>query len=70
MYKSGSEHGNADMLSRLPLPVSPTEVPVPGEMIMLMDMLNSLPVTSHQIKIWTDHDPVLSKVRDFVLKGW
>ena len=70
MYKSGSEHGNADMLSRLPLPVSPTEVPVPGETIMLMDMLNSLPVTSHQIKIWTDHDPVSSKVRDSALKGW
>ena len=31
MYKSGSEHGNDDMLSRLPLPVSPTEVPVPGQ---------------------------------------
>ena len=70
MYKSGSKHGNTDMLSRLPLPVSPTEVPVPGETIMLVDMLNSLPVTSHQIKIWTDHDPVLSKVRNSVLKGW
>jgi hypothetical protein len=34
-----------------------------------MDMLNSYPVTSQQIKIWTDHDPVLSKVRDSVLKG-
>jgi transposase InsO family protein len=70
VYKSGPEHGNADMLSRLPLPESPTEVPVPGETIMLMDMLNSYPVTSQQIKIWTDHDPVFSRVRDSVLKGW
>ena len=68
MYKSRSEHGNADMLSRLPLPVSPTDVPVPGETIMLIDMLNSLPVTLYQIKIWTDHDPVLSKVCDSVSK--
>ena len=45
-YKSGAEHGNADMLSRLPLPSTPAEVPAPGETILLMDMLNSLPLTA------------------------
>ena len=69
-YKSGSSHGNADMLSRLPLPEAPTQIPVPGETILLLDMLHSLPVTAHQIKTWTDRDPVLSRVRTLVLKGW
>ena len=45
VYKSGAQHANADMLSRLPLPDTPAEVPEPGETIMLMDMLHSLPVT-------------------------
>ena len=58
------------MLSRLPLPDSPTEVPVSGETILLMDMLHSLPVTSHQIKTRTDRDPVFARVHTMVLKGW
>ena len=41
VYKSGSEHSNADMLSRLPLLAAPAEVFVPGETILLMDMLHS-----------------------------
>ena len=49
-YKPGKEHGNADMLSRLPLPEIPAKVPVPGETILLLDMLNSLPVTSAHIR--------------------
>ena len=67
VYKSGAQHANVDMLSCLPLPDSPAEVPVPGETILLMDMLHSLPVTSQDIKTWTDRDPVLSKVRNHVL---
>ena len=27
-------------------------------------------MTASQIKTWTDHDPVLSKVRDQILQGW
>ena len=70
VYKPGPDHSNADMLSRLPLPDAPSNIPVPGETILLMDMLNSIPVTSTQIKSWTDRDPILSKVRTMVLTGW
>ena len=69
-YKSGQEHGNADMLSQLPLPETPAKVPVPGETILLLDMLNSLPVTSEHIRQWTSKDPVLSKVKIMVQRGW
>ena len=69
-YKSGREHANADVMSRLSLSDAPTNVLVPGETILLMVILNSLPITADQIKSWTDHDPVLSKVRALTLRGW
>ena len=67
VYKPGKEHANADVLSRLPLPESPGEVPLPGETILLMESLQMSPVTAVQIKSWTDRDPVLSRVCKFVL---
>ena len=70
VYKPGSTHANTDMLSRLPLPQTPSEIRIPGETILLMDMLQSTPVSAQQIKHWTDCDPIMSAVRSFVLKGW
>ena len=45
-YKSGGQHANADLFSRLPLPDS---VPVLPETVMLMESLSSSPVTAAQI---------------------
>ena len=58
------------MLSRLPLPQIPSEIPIPGETLLVIDMLQSVPVSAQQIQKWTNRDPVLSVVRSFVLKGW
>ena len=69
MYKPGKQHANADMLSRLLLPQAPEHIPVPPETIHLMDTLNSSPVTAAHIKQWTTKDPMLSKVKDLVLRG-
>ena len=69
-YRPGDKHSNTDVLSRLPLPESVRETPQPGEMVLLMESLQSSPVNANQIKRWTDHDPILSKVRDFTLQGW
>ena len=69
-FKPGKDHNNADMLSRLPLSETPEDVPLPGETVLLLDMLNSIPVTADQIKQWTNNDPVLSRVRNLLLKGW
>ena len=68
-YKLGRDHGNADMLSRLPLPEVPTDVPVPSETILVEDMLHSLPVTVENIRQWTTKDPTLSKVRTLIQQG-
>ena len=42
VYKPGSSNANADMLSRLPLPQIPSEIRIPGETILLLDMLQSI----------------------------
>lgn len=58
------------MLSRLPLPDKPTSVSMPGETILLLDMLNSLPVTATQIKRANDRDPILVSIRTMLQTGW
>ena len=70
MHKPGKDHANADVLSRLPLPDAPAEVPVPGDTVLLMEHLQASPITAAQIKRWTERDPVLSKVQEFVMTGW
>ena len=69
-YKAGQTNGNADGLSRLPLPVMPDSVPLPGETILLMEHLEGTPGHSGHIKAWTKRDPVLSQVLRYTLEGW
>ena len=70
VHRKGELNGNADALSRLPLPGYPRDIPVPREIIQLMEQLESTPVTAKQIKDWTSQDPVLSRVRRYILNGW
>ena len=69
-HKKGAEKWNADMLSHLPLPETPVQVPEPGDTILLLQTLDKTPVTASQIRVWTDRDRTLSKVRDMILQGW
>ena len=66
-YKPGKDNSNADMLSRLPLPESPSSVPLPGETVFLMETLQTSPVDVTMIRTWTNSDPLLAHVRDMVL---
>ena len=69
-YKPGKANANADVLSRLPLPDHVGEVPIPEEIVLLLESLQTSPVTADQIKTWTNHDPTLSRVKKLVLQGW
>ena len=66
-HKPGKRLANADALSRLPLSKHPQTIPVPGDINLVLQHLNTTPVTATEIKAWTDKDPVLSKVRKFVM---
>ena len=71
-FRPGKEQGNADCLSRLPLAEAPNNVPVPGDLILMMGALadQESPVTFTNIKAWTGKDPLLSHVRQMILHGW
>ena len=69
-YKEGRENANSDALSRLPLPTTLQDVPRPAEVVHLMEHLDTSPVSSSQIRSWTDNDPILAKVKTWVQSGW
>ena len=49
---------------------TPPNIPMPADTIFLLEKLNNISVTTKMIKTWTNQDPVLSKVKNFVLKVW
>ena len=69
-YKPGNANSNADVLSRLPLPESPSSVPLPGKTVFLLETLQTSPIDATQIHNLTSKDPILAKVRAMILQGW
>ena len=69
-HKKSEKHANADALSRLPVKCSYSEVPIPAEVVLLMEQIDNMPVTADMIKAWTRRDPVLARVLQFVVSGW
>ena len=69
-YKPGCRIPNADCLSRFPKQVDVADPPKVGEEILLLDQLSLTVVRADDIRRWTDHDPVLSCVRNNILRGW
>ena len=68
-YRSTDQHGNADSLSRLPLPDSNWRKLDTDSMFNIVHM-SSLPLTHKQLKSATLTDQILSKVRGFMQSGW
>ena len=68
VYNVGRDHANA--LSRLPLEGKEQTMPEDGERVMLFEDVERPPVNAQQIKQWTDKDPVLATVSDYILPGW
>ncbi len=70
VYQAGKENANADALSRLPIPDTPSSTPLPPETVFQLERLSDSPVSAKQIKMCTERDKVLSKVKRYVLQGW
>ena len=68
-HKPTQQHGNADGLSRLPLP---TEAPSTDDAACLFNIgqIQALPVTVTEVTRATRSDKVLSRVFNFVRNGW
>ena len=69
-FRPTEKHGNADALSRCPLPETPQATPVPAELVLLVEQLENAPVTAKQIQTWTRADSLLARVREHVEQGW
>ena len=71
MCMRGCDIANTDALSRLPISdASSVSLPIPGEIHMLMDVLQTTPTDATKIKHWNSRDPDLSKVLTYVQSGW
>lgn len=51
VFQKTEAHGNADALSRLPLPEHPEIVNIPTELVLLLQHLKKSPITSQQIQL-------------------
>ena len=63
-YREGKKHNNADGLSRLPLECTEEAQPEQAETVLLMEEMETMPVTATQVRQWTSQDPVLSRVKE------
>ena len=68
-HKSGKTHQNADTLSRLPLDDPELQRKCEAN-VFLMQQLDTTPMSAAEVKDWTSKDPVLAKVKSFILSGW
>ena len=69
-FRPTHKHGNADAMSRLPVPETNENEQIPTELVLLMETLENSPVTAKDIRDWTAKDPQLSRVYNYVQSGW
>lgn len=68
-YRRTQDHGNADGLSRLPMPVTRKEAEVPGD-VLLLEAVQFPPVNAVDVARETSKDPHLSTVMQWIRHGW
>ena len=68
-FRLTKAHGNADAMSRLPLPNTHQTTPLPPEVVLLMEELEKSPVVAASVRAWTDTDPLMSRVHQFIQSG-
>lgn len=68
-YRPGKEHGNADGLSRLPMPSNNDETVPPGD-IHLLEGLKNPPIQAENISNGTKKDLVIGTIYQYVVHGW
>ena len=57
-------------MSLLPVPESLLVTPLPPEIILLMEDLNTTPIIVERIRVWINSHPFCSHARQFVQSGW
>ena len=68
LYRPGNENGNADGLSCLPVLNVPGSTPVPGDIVHLLETINTSPVDATKIKLWKPAMQCFSKFYSLFFK--
>ena len=68
-YRPGSQNANADGMSRLSVTGVAAEASRVQNEVFMVDLVHS-PVTSSAVKRETERDPILTRVREFLIQGW
>lgn len=55
LYHLGEQNCNADALSHLPLLDAPETTAIPGDIIHLLETIDSSPVRAAKVKLWSVH---------------
>ena len=69
IFKPSASHCNADALSRLPVQSVRINY-IDESSVFNIQQIELLPIKAKDIKIATEHDPVLSKVLEFTVTKW
>jgi len=70
LFKGTKQHGNADGLSRLPLPSEDTGPAVDPVDLLHTALVDPLPVKNADIVRHTRNDPTLARAYDLTVSGW
>ena len=69
-YRTSAKHGNADGLSRVPMPTGKTVQEYDVMDVFYMNHMDVLPITASVIQNECSKDPILSKVLERTQHGW
>lgn len=69
-YRPANQMGNADALSRLPIESVEPALPNPADVLLFEVEENQSLITASDIARETQKDPVLSRVKFWILHGW
>ncbi|CAH2085636.1 unnamed protein product [Euphydryas editha] len=70
VYRPGTQIGNADSLSRWPLPVSDQEEQPLYDILLMADKTEDFPYTAKEIALETEKDQILSRIVRYLRCGW
>ena len=67
-YKSGLSNGNADCLSRFPADNDSETSKI--ENVVFLTEVDQSPIASDEVKYYTERDPVVNRVMNYIQCGW